>query len=77
MKSNNDPRVPVKLYLDTVQSLKGCLRIVRSHCGTENVTLAATQCSLRATHEDEYAAEKAHRYGSSPENQQIEGWWLS
>ena len=75
VKSNNDPRVPAKLNLDTVQSLKGCPRIVRSDCGTENVTLAAIQCSLRATHHDEYAAEKAHRYGSSPANQRIEGWW--
>ena len=75
VKSNNDLRVPAKLYLDTVQSLKGCPRIVRSDCGTENVTLAAIQCSLRATHQDEYAAEKAHRYGSSPANQRIEGWW--
>ena len=46
MKSNNDASVPTKLYLDTVQSLKGCPRIVRSDCGTENVTLAAIQCSL-------------------------------
>ena len=75
VKSNNDPRVPAKLNLDTVQSLKGCPRIVRSDCGTENVTLAAIQCSLRATHQDEYAAEKAQRYGSSPANQRIEGWW--
>ena len=75
VKSNNDRSVPAKLYLDTVQSLKGCPRIVRSDCATENVTLASTQCSLRATHQDEYAAEKAHRCGSSPANQQIEGWW--
>ena len=64
VKSNNDPSVPAKLYLDTVQSLKGCPRIVRSDCGTKNVTLAAIQCSLRATDQDEYAAEKADRYGS-------------
>ena len=75
VKSNNDPRVSAKLYLDIVQSLKGCPRIVRSDCGTENVTLAAIQCSLRATHQDEYAAEKAQRYGSSPANKRIEGWW--
>lgn len=74
VKSNNDPSVPAKLYLDTVQSLKGCPRIVRSDCGTKNVTLAAIQCSLRATDQDEYAAEKAHRYGSSPANQWIEGY---
>lgn len=75
VKSNNDPSVPAKLYLDTVQSLKGCPKIVRSDCGTENVTLAAMQCSLRALHTDEFAAEKAHRFGTSPANQRIEGWW--
>lgn len=64
VKSNNDRSVLAKLYLDTVQSLKGCPRIVRSDCGTKNVTLAAIQCSLRATDQDEYAAEKADRYGS-------------
>lgn len=75
VKSNNDRSVLAKLYLDTVQSLKGCPRIVRSDCGTKNVTLAAIQCSLRVTDQDEYAAEKADRYGSSPANQWIEGWW--
>lgn len=75
VKSNNDPSVPAKLYLDTVQSLKGCPKIVRSDCGTENVTLAAMQCSLRALHTDEFAAEKAHRFGPSPANQRIKGWW--
>lgn len=75
VKSNNDPNVPAKLYLDTVQSLKGCPKIVRSDCGTENVILAAMQCKLRASHQDQFAGDKAHRYGSSPSNQRIEGWW--
>lgn len=75
MKSNNDPTVPAKLYLDTVQSLGGCPKIVRSDCGTENVNVAAMQCTLRASHQDEFAGEKAHRFGSSPANQRIEGWW--
>lgn len=75
MKSNNDPNIPAKLYLDTVQSLKGCPRVVRSDCGTENVSLAAMQCSFRSSHHDEFSGEKAHRYGSSPSNQRIEGWW--
>ena len=57
-KSNNVPSVPAKLYLDTIQSLKGCPRIVRSDCGTENVAFAAIQCNLSATHQDEYAAER-------------------
>ena len=75
VKSNNDPNVPAKLYLDTVQALQGCPRIVRSDCGSENVILAAMQCHFRALHQDEFAGDKAHRYGSSPTNQRIEGWW--
>ena len=75
VKSNNNPSIPAKLYLDTVQSLRGCPKLVRSDCGTENVTVAAMQCNLRALHQDEFAGDKAHRFGSSPANQRIEGWW--
>lgn len=76
-KSNNNPKVPAKFFLDAVQNVGGCPRIVRSDCGTENVLLAAIQCYFRNNGSDEFAAAKAHQYGSSPSNQQIEGWWSS
>lgn len=63
------------MYLDAVQSLKGCPRLVRSDCGTENVLIAAMQSYFRANNEDERANTNAHQYGSSPSNQRIESWW--
>ena len=35
------------------------------------------QCYFRKAGYDEFAAEKAHQYGSSLSNQGIEGWWSS
>ena len=44
VKSNNDPKIPARLFLDAVSELKGCPMIVRSDYGTENGIVAATQC---------------------------------
>lgn len=75
VKSNNNPKIPARLYLDAVENLKGCPRVVRSDCGTENVIIAGMQSYFRADGNDEFAGTKAHQYGSSPTNQRIEGWW--
>lgn len=75
VKSNNNPKVPARLFLDAVENLKGCPRVVRSDCGTENVLIAGMQSYFRAQGNDEYAGVKAHQYGSSPSNQRIESWW--
>lgn len=37
--------------------------------------MAAMQCYPRQDGIDEFSGEKAHKYGSSPANQRIEGWW--
>jgi hypothetical protein len=37
--------------------------------------MAAMQSYFRCNGDDEYAGEKAHRYGTSPSNQRIECWW--
>jgi len=42
--------------------------VLRTDCGTENVTVAAMQSFLRNDH-------RAHVYGTSPSNQRIEAWW--
>lgn len=75
VKSNNDPRVPGRLYLNCVEEVGGCPLVLVSDCGTENGLAAAMQCSLRANGEDDQAGERSHRYCSSPANQRIEGWW--
>ena len=41
---------------------------LRTDCGTENGVMAAMQCTFQEDAE-------AHKYGSSPSNQRIEGWW--
>ncbi len=75
IKSNNDPRIPARLFLDAVSELKGCPTIVRSDCGTENGIVAAIQCFFRSSGLDTFAGERSHIYGSSHSNQRIEGWW--
>ena len=40
-----------------------------TECGTENGVMAAMQCTFQQDAE-------AHKYGSSPVNQRIEGWWV-
>ena len=53
----------------------GCPILLRTGCGTENGVIAAMQCYFRQDGIDEFSGEKAHKYGSSPANQRIEGWW--
>ena len=53
----------------------GCPILLRTDCGTENGVMAAMQCYLRQDGIDEFSGENAHKYGSSPASQRIEGWW--
>jgi hypothetical protein len=74
-KSNNKPEVPARLYLECVKENYGCPVLVRTDCGTENGIMAAMQSFLRQEGTDEFAGEKAHKYGTSTSNQRIECWW--
>lgn len=75
VRSNNDPRVPGKLFLEYVKEVGGCPLLLVSDCGTENGISAAMQCNFRCSGQDDQAGERSHRYCSSPANQRIEGWW--
>ena len=75
VKSNNNPSIVGKLYLEAVKDRKIVPRRVRTDCGSENVLIAVSQCFLRRNHIDYYAGSKAHLYGSSHHNQRIEAWW--
>lgn len=48
-RSNNNPEVPAKNFLEWVTEYGGCPVKVRSDCGTENGVLAAIQCEFRGT----------------------------
>ena len=41
--SNNDPSHVASLFYDCVKPNRGCLIVLRTDCGTENVTMAAMQ----------------------------------
>ena len=56
-------------FLNCVAGLEGCPVKLRTDCGTENGVMAAMQCTCQQDLE-------AHKYGSSPMNQRIEGWWV-
>ena len=68
LRSNNNPEVILKLYLEAVREAGGCPRKVRTNCGTENGLLAAAQSWF--TNDT-----GSHMYGTSQHNQRIEGWW--
>ena len=66
-KSNNYPEIIANFYLNSVAELRGFKVKPRADCGTENGMMAAMQCTFQEDAE-------AHKYGSSPSNQKIEGW---
>ena len=45
-RTNNNPEVIAKYYLECVQEHRGCPRLLRTDPGTENGTMAAIQCYL-------------------------------
>ena len=47
----------VRVFVDCVEEVEGCLSLVRTDFGTENV--------VRAERNNVLACEKAHRYGLS------------
>lgn len=67
-KSNNHPEIIANFYLNCVAKLGGYPVKLKTDCGTENGVMAAMQCTFQEDKE-------VHKYGSSPSNQRIEGWW--
>ena len=67
-RSNNNPSVIAKFYLDAVEELTACPTKVGTDCGTENGLVASIQFYFQNN-------ENAHIYGTSQHNQRIEGWW--
>ena len=75
VRSNNNPHVVGKLYLDCIKEQKSCPAVLRTDKGTKNGIMSAAQCFLRRNHTDTDRGVRAHRYGSSHSNQRIEAWW--
>ncbi|KAF7994295.1 hypothetical protein HCN44_003385 [Aphidius gifuensis] len=73
--SNNDPNVVAYHYLNIVKKLGFIPRVIRSDCGTENVTIEVLQKALRYDHDDKLAGIKSYIKGKSTSNQRIESYW--
>lgn len=52
--SNNDPRIIAHYYMQCVSDF-GLPARLRTDCGTENGTMVAIHCALRAEHADDFA----------------------
>ncbi|XP_056106311.1 uncharacterized protein LOC130084836 [Rhinichthys klamathensis goyatoka] len=72
--SNNDPGIIASYYMQCVSDF-GLPARLRTDCGTENGTMVAIHCALRAQHTDDFAGALSHMYGTSTANQRIESWW--
>ena len=66
--TNHDPAVIAGYFLASVAKYGGFPAVVRTDCGTENVTIAAMQNFVLPNR-------RSHVYGTSPGNQRIESWW--
>ena len=73
--TNKDPALVGGYFVDAIDKLKRCPRVVRGDCGTENGILCNIQRHLRQNHDDSHAGEKSFWYGKSTTNQRIEWFW--
>ena len=72
--SNHDLALIAGYFMDSVEHLGGCPRMVWTDCGTENVIITALQHVFHdntANNQQTYG----HRYVASTSNQRIELWW--
>lgn len=74
-KTNNNPQIIAKFFIDFVKRIEGMPRIIRGDRGTENVLVRDIQVALRWHHDDAFRRYKSFLYGRSVANQRIEAWW--
>ena len=73
--TNSDPKIIGGYYLEVVESLGGCPRLVRGDAGTENIYVRDIQRFLRLDNDDAMAGYNSYMEGRSTANQRIEYWW--
>lgn len=72
--TSSDPKIIGGYYINAVESLGGCPRIVRGDRGTENIRVGEFQRFLRRNIHDGSAID-SYIEGASTSNQRIESWW--
>lgn len=71
--SNKDPSLIAGYFLDALEELSGCPKLVRSDAGTENVKVKMLQNLLMGGRRN--GLNKAYIEGTSTLNQRIEAFW--
>lgn len=71
--TSSDPKLIGGYYIEAVERLGGCPRVVRGDLGTENGHVRDFQRFLNISHEDETL--DSYLEGASTANQRIEYWW--
>ncbi|XDV31020.1 hypothetical protein PO909_033797 [Leuciscus waleckii] len=71
--TSSDPKLIGGYYIEAVERLGGCPRVVRGDLGTENGHVRDFQRFLHTTHADETL--DSYLDGASTANQRIEYWW--
>ncbi|KAL3891528.1 hypothetical protein ACJMK2_003788 [Sinanodonta woodiana] len=74
-RSNSDPNVIAKYFLDAVEEYGGCPTFMRGDMGTENVRFADMQKFLRRSDGLDIEDDRTFIYGKSTLNTRIESWW--
>ncbi|KAJ4925027.1 hypothetical protein JOQ06_017765 [Pogonophryne albipinna] len=72
--TSSDPKIVGGYYIEAVEKLGGCPRIVRGDKGTENVKVRDFQRFVRRNIQDGSAID-SYIEGASTANQRIESWW--
>lgn len=73
--NSSDPHLIGGYFMEAVQGLGGCPRIIRADRGTENTVVRDAQRHLRRNGRDAFSGEKSFLLGRSVCNQRIEAWW--
>ncbi|XP_074525951.1 uncharacterized protein LOC141790170 [Halichoeres trimaculatus] len=71
--TNSDPKLIGGYYIDTVQRLRGCPRVMGGDLGTENGHVRRFQCLLVPA--DPGSTLDSYLEGASTANQRTEYWW--
>ena len=58
--TNNNPAVIAKNLIDCVRTVGVVPQRLRTDCGTENGTMAAIQCTMRAEHNDYHSGSRSY-----------------
>lgn len=73
-KTSSDPRFIGSYFVEALETLSNCPKLVRTDHGIENCLVRELQRHLRRNHGDDLSGERSYLTGVSTANQHIESW---